>query len=85
MPCVRDCLSYLEIGSEAAKHGPAELINGYWSPGLPALIAIVFVLFRPSAGMEVPVAHVAMFVGFVLMLAAFTAFLKQWLILALEA
>src|SRR5262245_52363479 len=60
-----DGLSYLDLASEASKHGPTELVNGYWSPAYPALIGVALFLFRPTTDLEFPVVHAVNFVIFV--------------------
>lgn len=74
-----DGLSYLDIGSNAASGGPYQLVNGYWSPGYPALIGIAIFLFRPSPYQEVPLVHVVNFLIFILTLWAFSVFFRNWL------
>ena len=74
-----DGLSYLDMASEAWHSGPSALINGYWSPGYPALISLALRLFRPSPGQEFPLLHLVNFFIFALTLLAFHYFLRNWL------
>jgi multisubunit Na+/H+ antiporter MnhB subunit len=74
-----DALSYLDLGSTAARTGPGALLNGQWSPGYPALIAAALTLFHPSPGQEVPLLHFLNFPIFVFAFAAFMFFFQNWL------
>ena len=74
-----DGMSYVDIASNAARGGPAQLINGYWSPGYPAVLAIFLMAFRPSLEATYPVAHFANFCIFGLVMLGFAFFLKQWI------
>jgi hypothetical protein len=73
-----DGLSYLDMASEALNGGPARLINGYWSPGYPALIGLALSLFRPSPVREFPLIHFLNFLIFAFVLWAFSVFLRYW-------
>ncbi|MGA2434200.1 MAG: hypothetical protein ABSG25_02845, partial [Bryobacteraceae bacterium] len=74
-----DALSYLDLGSAAARTGPGALLNGQWSPGYPALIAAALTLFHPSPGQEVPLLHLLNFPIFVFAFAAYAFFFRSWL------
>ena len=74
-----DGLSYLDLASEAVSGGPSKLVNGYWSPGYPALISIALFLFRPSPEQEFPLVHFVNFLIFVVALWAFSVFFRYWL------
>jgi hypothetical protein len=74
-----DGLSYLDLASAASSGGPAKLLNGYWSPGYPALLGIAIFLFRPTPAQEFPLIHLVNFLIFVAGLWAFTVFLRYWL------
>jgi hypothetical protein len=76
----QDGLSYLDLASEAAQSGPAGLLNGYWSPGYPALLGLAFALFHPSPDHEFPLIHFVNFLIFALALFAFHFFLRSWLL-----
>src|SRR5262245_22426416 len=73
-----DGLSYLDLASEASKHGPVELVNGYWSPAYPSLISAAFFLFHPTADQEFPIVHVLNLFIFVLALVSFSVFYRYW-------
>ncbi len=74
-----DGLSYLDLASETLKGDPSQLVNGYWSPGYPALISLALLLFRPSPAQEFPLVHLVNFFAFFLALSSFGVFLRYWL------
>jgi hypothetical protein len=74
-----DGLSYLDLASEALHRGPSALLNGYWSPGYPALLSLALAAFHPSPRQEFPLVHFVNFLIFALTLWAFHFFLKGWL------
>lgn len=59
-----DGVSYLDIAREVAAHGPAALVNGYWSPLLPALAGIAYRIVPPTIDTMYPTAHVVTFLSF---------------------
>src|SRR6516164_8719807 len=59
-----DGLSYLDIASEVLKSGPSNLVNGYWSPLYPTVIALTFSIIRPSPSGEFPTIQLANFFVF---------------------
>ena len=73
-----DGMSYVDIASNAVRGGPGQLINGYWSPGYPAVLAVFLTVFRPSLEGAYPVVHFANFCIFGLVMLSFAFFLKQW-------
>ncbi len=73
-----DGISYIEIAQTALREGPTGFVNGYWSPGYPALIAATFGVARPAIQMEFPVVHALNFVIFVAMLWIGRAVLRAW-------
>jgi hypothetical protein len=74
-----DGLSYLDIASNAASKGPAQLINDYWSPAYPGLLSVALFLFRPSSHQEFPVVHLVNFGIYIFALWTFSFFLRNWL------
>jgi hypothetical protein len=72
-----DGLSYLDMGSYAAAGNLRALINGLWSPGYPALIGVMFALFRPSPEFEAPLVHLLNFLLFGGVLFSFSFFLRR--------
>jgi hypothetical protein len=73
-----DGMSYVDMASNAVRNGPAQLINSYWSPGYPAVIAGFLMVFRPSLEATYSVVHFANFCIFALVMLSFAFFLKQW-------
>ncbi len=67
-----DGISYVELALHAVQTGAHSLINGYWSPGYPALVAPVL---RLSGSMDaaIPALHL---VNFVLYLIAIVLFIE---------
>ena len=74
-----DGMSYIDLASNAVRGVPVQLINGYWSPGYPAVLAIFLSVFRPSLEATYPVVHFANFSIFGLVMLSFSFFLKQWI------
>ncbi len=74
-----DGMSYVDLASNALHGGPAQLLNGYWSPGYPAVLTIFFMIFRPPPESTYPVVHLANFCIFGLAMLSFAFFLKQWI------
>src|SRR5262249_13659714 len=72
-------LSYLDIASEALRAGPFALVNGLWSPGYPALIALTLGVTHPNAKWEIPAVHLLNFACFLFALWAFRAFVIDFL------
>ena len=73
-----DGISYMDMASDTLRDGPHHLVNGYWSPAYPALIAASFFVFRPGPGLEFPVVHLLNFAIFVFALVSFVFFIKCW-------
>ena len=80
-----DGLSYLDLASEGLRSGPSGFVNGYWSPGYPALLSVALALFRPSPAQEFPLVHFMNFFIFAIALLAFHFFLRRWLLSHTEA
>src|SRR5262249_40405043 len=74
----QDGLSYLDIAFEASKHGLKELVNGYWSPAYPAVMALAFLVLRPTAAQEWPLFHLVNLCIFVFGLFTFSFFYHYW-------
>jgi hypothetical protein len=79
-----DGVSYVEMASGVLSRGPAELVNGYWSPGYPALITVGLWIFHPRPTQEFPFVHFVNFVIFCLALCAFSFFFRCWLSLMFQ-
>ena len=73
-----DGMSYLDLASAASASGPSHLLNGYWSPGYPAVLAVARWLSHPSADQEFPLVHLVNFIIFGLALWSFSALFKAW-------
>lgn len=71
-----DGLSYLDLASSGLR--PSALLNGYWSPGYPAVIAIGLLLTGANANSEFPSVHFINFLLFVFALWSFTLFFRYW-------
>lgn len=80
-----DGLSYLDIASGFLSGGASKLVNGYWSPGYPALIGVGLRIFRPTPSQEIPLVHLVNFAIFTLTLCSFSFFLRCWLSLMFRA
>ena len=74
-----DGLSYVDMASETLKSGPDNLVNGYWSPLYPALLAAAFLPLHADSGREFAVAHLVNFVIFLAALWTFSFFLRAWI------
>jgi hypothetical protein len=75
-----DGVSYLDMASFASQGHVSQLVNAYWSPLYPALIAIVFQIFHPSLSQESSIVHFLNFLIFVFALWSFTYFIEGWLL-----
>jgi hypothetical protein len=73
-----DGVAYLDMASETIRRGPMNLVNGWWGPLYPALLAAFLLLFRPSASGELLVVHFLNWILFVGAAIAFGFFLKCW-------
>lgn len=73
-----DGLSYLDVATQALHEGPGGLVNGYWSPGCPALISVALLLVRPAPEQEFPLLHAVNWLLFMLALWAFAQFFRAW-------
>lgn len=66
-----DGISYVEMARHAVASGPSGLINGYWSPGYPALIAPILWLVRNGWVTAIPALHVVNLAIYVVSLLVF--------------
>jgi hypothetical protein len=72
-----DGISYLEIG-RAYSHGDwAGALNSYWSPMYSWLIALMFLIFRPSPEWELPVFHIVNLLGLLAAMPCFEFLLRR--------
>jgi len=74
-----DGISYLDLSDRWMAGDFNGVVNGYWSPLYPALLALVRMILRPSPQSEFAAAHAANFVVFVLGLMTFSFFLRELL------
>src|ERR1700682_3767214 len=72
-----DGSSYLDLASAALAHGPRGLVNSYWSPLYPALIAFSQLLLRPSPFQEFFSVHALNAVIFFVAAFSFGFFLRE--------
>lgn len=72
-----DGLSYIDMAAEAVEDGPHHLVSDYWSPAYPALLAVAFAVFRPTASQEVPLVHFVNLLVFCVALLAFSGLVRQ--------
>lgn len=70
-----DGVSYIEMALHAVASGPHELINGYWSPGYPALIAPVLRITGNDWVTAIPALHVVNLLIYFLAAATFVGLL----------
>ena len=70
-----DGISYLDIAERALRYGPSALVNTYWSPAYPALIACWEWIFKPSAFSEFAAVHALNAVLYALAATSFAYFL----------
>jgi hypothetical protein len=71
-----DGISYLDMGDAAAHGDWKALVNGYWSPGYPAAIALGLAATRPAPVHEFAVMHAENFAIFLFALASYESFLN---------
>jgi hypothetical protein len=68
-----DGISYIDIARGFAEHGPAALVNGYWSPLYPATIGVGLKLLAPGADFLYPMVRA---INFAVLVAATFAFAR---------
>jgi hypothetical protein len=72
-----DGISYLDMADAAAHGNLRALVNGYWSPGYPAAVALGLAATRPTPQYEFAVMHAVNFAIFLFALATFEFFLRS--------
>jgi hypothetical protein len=72
-----DAVSYVEIAQAALHIGVKGLVNAYWSPLYPALLAVIFRAFHPPLFWESTVIHLLSFLLVFVNLACFEVFLRE--------
>jgi hypothetical protein len=74
-----DGISYLDLSDQWLKHPFRGVVNGYWSPLYPLVLALFRFIIRPSAEYEFQVVHLANFAIYLAALAAFAFFVRELL------
>jgi len=74
-----DAVSYLDISYSCLGGNWHALINGWWSPGYPFLLAIWLKLFKPSPFDEAVVMHMLAFATLIVALLSFDYFMSVFL------
>ncbi|MEO8372730.1 MAG: hypothetical protein ABI806_26335 [Candidatus Solibacter sp.] len=71
-----DGTSYLDMATAALQSPGVLLKNGYWSPGYPALLAVMMAVLRPSPAAELHATFTLHWVIFLSALGSFTLLLR---------
>ena len=75
-----DGTSYFDIASQAAHGSPAVLLrNAYWSPGYPAVLALMMAVAHPSLAAELSAIYFVHWLLFVAAAVCFTVFFRTFL------
>jgi hypothetical protein len=74
-----DGISYMEIARQIAGNNWHALLNTYWSPGYPLLLALGVKLFSPAPARELLMMRVIGWLSLLATLAAFEYFLRTFL------
>src|SRR3954469_8170960 len=74
---ISDGISYIEIAQAYIRHDWANALNAYWSPLFSWLIALAFLLLRPSPYWQVATVHLVLFLGLLASLFSFEYFMRQ--------
>jgi hypothetical protein len=72
-----DGISYLDLSDRILNGNAAGIVNGYWGPVYPALLAGVRWIMRPSAALEFRAVHAANYVAFAIGLITFSLFILE--------
>lgn len=72
-----DGISYVDLARHAIASGPSGLVNGYWSPGYPALIAPVLRLMRHGWITAIPVLHLLNLAVYIVSLLVFLNLMRS--------
>src|SRR5438270_4619303 len=75
-----DGISYLDLSDRWMAGDFRGVVNAYWSPLYPALLAVVRFILRPAPRFDFSAAHAANFVVFVIGLTTFSLFLRELLV-----
>jgi Dolichyl-phosphate-mannose-protein mannosyltransferase len=74
-----DAISYLDIANSCVAGHWQALVNGWWSPAFPFLLAICLKIFKPHPFNEALLLHVFAFVSLIAALASFEYFMAVFL------
>src|SRR5205085_291445 len=72
-----DGISYLDLSDRWLAGNYGGIINGYWGPVYPALLAAVRTITRPSAALEFGAVHGANYLAFVIGLITFSLLIRE--------
>jgi hypothetical protein len=72
-----DGSQYLDVASQLNREGVRGLLNGYWSPLYPALLALVSAVLRPTRYWLYPSVQLVNLLAYAAALFAFDAFLRS--------
>src|SRR4051794_15972847 len=75
-----DGISYLDLSDRWMAGNFGGVVNAYWSPLYPALLAITRFILRPAPRLDFSAAHATNFVVFVIGLMTFSLFLRELLV-----
>ena len=74
-----DGISYLDLSDRLMAGDFRGVVNGYWGPMYPALLAVIRFIMHPAAQFEFRAVHAANFISFVFGLITFSLFLRELL------
>jgi hypothetical protein len=77
-PLDADAVSYLNIADSCLSGNWHALVNGWWSPGYPFLLALWLKIFSPSPFHHSLAVHMFAFLGLVVALTSFEVFLSAF-------
>jgi hypothetical protein len=73
-----DGISYLDIADSFLHHDWSHVVNGYWSPLYPGILAVGMSVAKPGPRWEFPAVHALNFVIFLFTALAFAAFVRNF-------
>src|SRR4026209_1598143 len=74
-----DGISYLDLSDQWLEHPFRGVVNGYWSPAYPLVLALFRFVLRPSPGHEFQVVHLANFAIYLVALLTFSFLVSELL------
>src|SRR6266576_3336282 len=72
-----DGISYLDLSDRWMAGDFRGLVNGYWGPTYPALLAAVRLVMQPPIPLEFVAVHIANFIAFLFGLITFSIFVRE--------